>query len=409
MEGVDFDMKDLTPMLSKFMDASGNIDPSKAPPDMTDLLERLKGYQQGQQQGGGAPVITPKPGFVVKATDPSGQKFFLNMCTSEHVISPASWQKHQGDEKFRQRIEEAVKVAPGEGSELLRFPMSLGDPRQDKDHSGQPCTVLDIVFSPQTMDMAEHSRPLKNFLVELALAWAARAHALELGGSGQWKLPRMRYKGDTVKPQRLRLQRNEPNLEEIKQPSTALRELQQAAAKTSQGAGVHLKQAATAPKRSTTAGKTPRPLPNASQEKQPQPAAKKEQSSKQAVQDDGGKPLRHTVEFHGRPVESVTVTVDLEPHNGRATSSSVAVGNPLVTVRRDQVYVEMHGREPLHIDLPFGVDAQQGKAHHMDAEQRLILELPYKPYRSFTEEKCRKLPLVNDFGFPDSYFMQLET
>ncbi len=35
MEGVDFDMKDLTPMLSKFMDASGNIDPSKAPPDMT--------------------------------------------------------------------------------------------------------------------------------------------------------------------------------------------------------------------------------------------------------------------------------------------------------------------------------------------------------------------------------------
>ena len=28
-------MKDLTSMLSKFMDASGNIDPSKAPPDMT--------------------------------------------------------------------------------------------------------------------------------------------------------------------------------------------------------------------------------------------------------------------------------------------------------------------------------------------------------------------------------------
>ena len=36
--------------------------------------------------------------------------------------------------------------------------MSLGDPRQDKDHSGQPCTVLDVVFSPQAMDMAEHSR-----------------------------------------------------------------------------------------------------------------------------------------------------------------------------------------------------------------------------------------------------------
>ncbi len=49
-------------------------------------------------------------------------------------------------------------MAPGKDSELLRFPMSLGDPRQDKDHSGEPCTVLDIVFSPQTMDMAEKSR-----------------------------------------------------------------------------------------------------------------------------------------------------------------------------------------------------------------------------------------------------------
>lgn len=64
----------------------------------------------------------------------------------------------QGDEKFRQRIEGAVKVAPGKDSELLRFPMSLGDPREDKDHSGEPCTVLDIVFSPQTMDMAGNSR-----------------------------------------------------------------------------------------------------------------------------------------------------------------------------------------------------------------------------------------------------------
>ncbi len=50
-----------------------------------------------------------------------------------------------------------------------------------------------------------------------------------------------------------------------------------------------------------------------------------------------------------------------------------------------QVLVEMQGREALHIDLPLGVDARQGKARHMDAEQRLILELPFKSYRTFTE------------------------
>ena len=35
MEGPGYDLNDLTPMLSRFMDASGNIDPSRAPPDMT--------------------------------------------------------------------------------------------------------------------------------------------------------------------------------------------------------------------------------------------------------------------------------------------------------------------------------------------------------------------------------------
>ena len=36
MEGAD--MRDLTAMLSSFMDSSGNIDPSKAPPDMAVCL-----------------------------------------------------------------------------------------------------------------------------------------------------------------------------------------------------------------------------------------------------------------------------------------------------------------------------------------------------------------------------------
>lgn len=64
----------------------------------------------------------------------------------------------QGDDTFKERIEEAVKVAPGKDSELLRFPMSLGEPRQDKDRNGDVCTVLDVTFSPQAVDMAEQSR-----------------------------------------------------------------------------------------------------------------------------------------------------------------------------------------------------------------------------------------------------------
>lgn len=64
----------------------------------------------------------------------------------------------QGDQQLKAHIEAAVKGFQGSESELLRFPMSLGDPRLDKDHSGEPCTVLDIVFSPRVVQLAEASR-----------------------------------------------------------------------------------------------------------------------------------------------------------------------------------------------------------------------------------------------------------
>ena len=42
-------------------------------------------------------------------------------------------------------------------------------------------------------------RPLKVFLVELALGWAGEAHGLQL--HGDWKLPKMRYKGSPHAPE----------------------------------------------------------------------------------------------------------------------------------------------------------------------------------------------------------------
>lgn len=50
-----------------------------------------------------------------------------------------------------------------------------------------------------------------------------------------------------------------------------------------------------------------------------------------------------------------------------------------------QVFVEIHGSPALQIDLPFGVDARQGKARLLDPEQKLVLDLPYKSYSSFTQ------------------------
>ena len=49
-------------------------------------------------------------------------------------------------------------------------------------------------------------RPLKVFLVELALGWAGEVHGLQL--HGDWKLPKMRFKGSPT-PQKLSLARQQ--------------------------------------------------------------------------------------------------------------------------------------------------------------------------------------------------------
>ena len=48
-------------------------------------------------------------------------------------------------------------------------------------------------------------------------------------------------------------------------------------------------------------------------------------------------PLSHSVDFHGCPVVSVTVTVDLSHHDSDTISSSEDPCVPRVAVRRDQV------------------------------------------------------------------------
>lgn len=66
--------------------------------------------------------------------------------------------KMQVGATLQAQVEEAVRGFQGPDNELLCFPMSLGDPCMDKDHSGEPCTVLDVVYATQVLQMAEASR-----------------------------------------------------------------------------------------------------------------------------------------------------------------------------------------------------------------------------------------------------------
>jgi PIH1 N-terminal domain len=85
----------------------------------------------------------------------------------------------------------------GSASEALRFPLACGELRAEADKAGAPCVVVDCVLHPDVLAGAAACRPLKAFLIELALDWVGRKHGLQL--DPKFRLPKMAYKGAQVR------------------------------------------------------------------------------------------------------------------------------------------------------------------------------------------------------------------
>lgn len=85
----------------------------------------------------GGATIQPNPEFVVKTKDnldTQGLKIFLNM-TSHELVDPFEY-----------------KDLPGQEQPGIRIPLSMGGIREDFDKKGNPCRVVDIIWSPQTTE-----------------------------------------------------------------------------------------------------------------------------------------------------------------------------------------------------------------------------------------------------------------
>ena len=133
--------------------------------------------------------------------------------------------------------------------------------------------------------------------------------------------------------------------------------------------------------------------------------------------------LEHSVQFVGRPVEAVEVSISLGAAAAASSSQnhfSVEVGGdqvrttcinsncypynkkggllPLARLGFNnkrallQVFVSAPGHEQLLLTLPFGVDAGTASAHVADDGATLLLRMPFKPYRTCVEEASPPCP-----------------
>jgi hypothetical protein len=315
--------------------------------------------------------IFPSPGFVVKTSDDAGRKVFINVCAHAKIQAPGSeW----AGGKIPEHVEKALaNLEDPEAVQQLRFPLSVGDARNELDKSGHPCTTYDAVFNDDVVAQAMAHRGLKNFLTELTLQWIAQKYALNL--DPKVKLPHRRYVGpDRPHPQWIRVEKksmieeiNEPDEE----PTFALRPRPLPTRKKKTGTGspgpglsrpggekekilrVGEKSSDDATRRARTQGSAENENENENANGASSYAAKKHSSS-QFDFAPAPEPS-FSVSFVGRPVTSVRVRFEVP--------SSADVERVKIGAVTEGVVLDVPGCRPNHrVALPFAIDADRATA-----------------------------------------------
>ena len=312
--------------------------------------------------------------------------------------------------------------------------------------------MLDCIISSEVLAQASQYRPLKFFIIQLALGTAAqmvggvgqgqaatRFHTIDpmpapvqrcsdllLRPCQQWplhaplelqtgqelnpqyKLPKMRYKGDAPPPQRIRLEGD-----------AAARQQQQQRPGSAGGPGKRLiaevpaegeepsfallaskrQQRQRRPEQAAVAAANP--IAQATEPAVPQggiadgPEQQVAQPAARPAQQQQGPPeqLHPLIEYRGKPATCVAITVPLPAAAAAAAQRDPgAIG---ASVCAEVVRVQAPGCQPLEVQLPFAVSAAGATAEVTlaaapagkdKAGSSLVLTLPYRPFSSVLDE-----------------------
>lgn len=212
---------------------------------------------------------------------------------------------------------------------------------------------------------------------------------MEVELNPQYKLPKMRYKGDLPPPpakiqmqgEAALMQRpSKPVIAEVpkqnEKPSFALLASKGQKRKTTPAA------AASSPAAPQGGGKPASTARQHAAQQTAQAAASEGQQQGQQLE-----ALRPQVAYVGRPATAVTITVPLPAAvavTSRRDSRSINT-----SVCAETVHVLAPGCQPLSVKLPFAVSAVGGSAEVAEGSSggaSLVLTLPYRPFSSVLEE-----------------------
>ena len=156
------------------------------PAELQNTLNQLKGGKDQVDAEGGI-TITPDEYCCIKTTDETGQKIFLNLCSSDKVDPPA--EQH---------------ILEMNNQQGVRIPLSLSEKYEDFDVHGNICQVYDAIFNPGVLKKPEVEPMVLNFLVSILAGRIKERFKKNINSDKFVRLKNLKYKGKSVRSQRIR-------------------------------------------------------------------------------------------------------------------------------------------------------------------------------------------------------------
>lgn len=126
--------------------------------------------------------INPEPGYVIKTSVNGESKAFINVAQSDKVEKPKSVSATENNQSgFSWQI-----------------PYTQAPPRRDIDRKGGLCTVYDVVFHPDALELAKKDKRFRKIVTDTACDAVQETYKVQID-KVNLKFPKMKFKG-TARP-----------------------------------------------------------------------------------------------------------------------------------------------------------------------------------------------------------------
>jgi hypothetical protein len=118
----------------------------------------------------------PEPGFVLKTKTSKDDKVFINICKSTSIVSP----KDISEEELLKIMNNQNQSEIENAAFNFRIPMSLGEPHNELDNSGNGCIVYDVCINPDFYNKILNNQTFMGFFIAIAIEGLEEKYAISI-------------------------------------------------------------------------------------------------------------------------------------------------------------------------------------------------------------------------------------